>query len=84
MVQFTDDYLGRIARTVIARVRPRPDVMGDCFQTAYLAGLSASASAARNNSPLSGQLIFSCMRQSVYRMLNKRREIREADFSHAA
>lgn len=77
------DPLQRIAHQVIAQVRPNRgdrDDAGDCFQTAYLAGLQAHRSAERAGKITSNQMIRLAMRQAVYRALRRAKgAMREAD-----
>lgn len=80
---FCGDRLMSLAGVVVAQVRPNKgdrDDAGDCFQTAYLAGLEARRSADRNGKHTSNRILKLAMRQAVYRMLKRGKEaIREAD-----
>lgn len=86
-LQFTGDELGILARVVLSRIRPnRADREGadDCFQTAYLAGLEARRSAARNASHTSSSVLILAMQTAVYRALGRRKELRESDLQPSA
>jgi hypothetical protein len=75
--------LGAIAGAVVARVRPNGidrESRDDCFQTAYLSGLQACATARRAGRRPAAGILFKQMRRDVYRLLHKRRgELRESD-----
>jgi hypothetical protein len=79
---YLDDELGKLAGAVVAQIRPgRSDRESreDCWQAAYVAGLRARASAQRSHAHISYHVLMLKMRDTVYRMLRARKEVREAD-----
>jgi DNA-directed RNA polymerase specialized sigma24 family protein len=77
------DELGALALKVVDHVHPNQHDRAnadDVFQAAYIAGMTARASAQRRHAQICGDLLFKAMRQAAFRALRGgRRIVREAD-----
>lgn len=79
---YADDELGKLAGVVVARVRPNRsdhESVEDCWQTAYAAGLQAAHAARRSRHRTSRQILILAMQTAVYRLLRRRKDLRESD-----
>lgn len=79
---YVRDELGTLASDVIARVRPNGsdrESVQDCWQTAYVAGMLAKDAAHRSQKRTSSKYLMLAMQSAVYRLLHRRKDLREAD-----
>jgi RNA polymerase sigma factor (sigma-70 family) len=73
------DKLAPLAWAVVNKITPRQQDRQDYFQTAYLAGLSATRVAESNGKRTSSSVLFHRMQQAVYRSMHERNESIEDD-----